>query len=67
MKVGELDLVTAIIQAEQRLHVLEKSLDYITSNNRSLDLPSRGKVEEFREEALSVLQNKYPSLGIKKN
>jgi uncharacterized protein YggE len=64
MKVGDLDVVEAIINNEIRLGVLERALDHISQNNFSLNKPSQQDIERFRKQALADLQKKYPALGI---
>ena len=59
-----MNIVQAIAELELRLGTLERAYDYLLKNNFSLSKPSKDKISEFREEAFTELQNKYPSLGL---
>ena len=62
--VGGINLVKALVEAEQRILVLEKIIEIIINSRTGpryhIDL------EAVREKAIEDLQTKYPDLGIKK-
>lgn len=67
MKIGELDVPNAIINLEHDVNVLQQFIDHIVkNNNRNLTLPTTEDVEKFRGNAIKMLQEKYPSMGIAK-
>ena len=66
MKIGDINITDHILNTEMRLSVLEKVFDYIVQNNYSLAKPSKQDLENFRSQALSDLQERYPNMGIQK-
>ena len=66
MKIGDIDVPNSILDLEHRLIVMEQYVNYIIQNNRKLNQPNHVQFEQFRDNAISVLQKKYPSMGIKK-
>lgn len=64
MKIGDLDVTTAILNLEHDLNVLNQVLNHIYNNNPQLKSPSEDEILEFRENAVKMLQEKYPNMGI---
>ena len=65
MRIGDIDIPDSIIDAEFRITVLEKVID------RLLRVAPPGTLTEkdiniFRDEAIELLQKKYPASGITK-
>lgn len=65
MQIGDINVVESLINTEIRLAVLERAFDFVMRNNYSLTKPSQQDIEDFRKEALKVLQTRYPNMGIK--
>jgi hypothetical protein len=67
MKIGDLDVTTAILNLEHDLNVLNQVLNHIYNNNPHLMSPSEDEILEFRKNAVKLLQEKYPNMGIEQN
>lgn len=67
MKIGDLDVTNAILNLEHDLNVLNQVLNHIYNNNPSLMSPSEDEILEFRKNAVKILQEKYPNMGIEQN
>jgi len=64
MKIGDINIPETLINIELRLGILERAFDFVMRNNFSLTKPSQQDIENFREQALTDLQNRYPNMGI---
>lgn len=66
IKVGGIDIANTVINNEMRIIVLEKIIEKLVSSSMSPSI-SNSDIERFKEEAFEMLQEKYPSAGLKKN
>ena len=67
MKIGEIDVVNSIVNLEHDVFVLQQALDFIATNNKgNLKSPTLIDVQKFKNNAIEMLQKKYPKMGIKK-
>ena len=65
VSIGGINVVEALIQAEQRIFVLEKTVEALLNARPTTTMRLNIDVSAFREEAVADLQRKYPQLGIK--
>jgi hypothetical protein len=68
INIGEVDLLKTIIELEQRVITLEKSIEAINNKNASNPYFKSLTQEEFnnyKRLAGEILIKKYPSLGLK--
>ena len=66
MKIGDIDVTNSILNLEHDINVLQQVLNNIFQNNPNLKGPSASEIEKFKDNAISSLQKKYPSMGIVK-
>ena len=62
--VGGIDVFRQGLDSEYRITVLEMLFQEIA--NKHPDIITQEKLEQIRADALEILQEKYPSAGIKK-
>lgn len=68
MQIGEIKVAESIVTLEVQIKYLEQILNYLIDQNKNtLNYPSQKLLDEFSAKALKQIQNKYPSMGIKKN
>lgn len=67
MKIGDIDVTNSIINLEHDVNVLQQVLEYIIRNNPTLKGPTQKEVNSMKDNALEILNKKYPNMGIKKN
>ena len=65
VSIGGVNLLEALVSAEQRVAVLEKIVEALLNAGPVTNRALRVDVERIREDALADLQRKYPELGIK--
>ncbi len=65
VSIGGINVVEALIQAEQRIFVLEKTVEALLNARPTTTMRLNIDVNAFRGEAVADLQRKYPQLGIK--
>jgi hypothetical protein len=68
ISIGDYNIVNVLVQLEQRVATLEKTIQAI--NNKNGNLPgfkgiSQEEFEAFKKESAKELIVKYPSLGLK--
>lgn len=68
ISIGDYNIVNVLVQLEQRVATLEKSLQAL--NNKNGSLPGFNGITQiefdtFKKEAAKELIAKYPSLGLK--
>jgi len=66
IKIGGIDLASAVINNEHRIAVLEKIVERL-SQHAPPGAIDQDDIERFRREALEELQEKYPDAGIELN
>lgn len=66
MKIGDIDVSNSIINLEHDVFLMQQLLNYILSNNSGIKFPSKMELEKFEKETISMLQSKYPNMGIQK-
>lgn len=66
MKIGDINVPNSLLDLEHRLIIMEQYVNYIIQNNKNLKHPDQLEFEQFQDNALTILQKKYPSMGIKK-
>ncbi len=67
LKIGDLDIAVYAIESERRIIVLEKVVDLLLESNSTITKPTKNDFDRFNKEALSILQQKYPNMGIELN
>ena len=67
IKIGDFDIAKQLLDNEFRIGVLEKLLEKVLNNNRTLILPTQAEVEEMRKATAESLKIKYPNSGIEYN
>lgn len=65
MKIGEIDVPNSIVNLEHDVNVLQQAFNFIIANNPNIRVPNAQQVEQFKKNAIEVLQKKYPNMGIK--
>lgn len=65
VSIGGVNLLEALVSAEQRIAVLEKIVEALLNAGPVTNRELQVNVERIREDALADLQRKYPELGIK--
>lgn len=65
MKIGEIDVPNSIVNLEHDVNVLQQAINFLIANNQNLKAPNPQQIEEFKKNAISLLQKKYPNMGIK--
>ena len=66
MKIGDIDVSDSIINLEHDVVFIKQILNYILSNNSGIRFPPKSELEKFENETFSILQSKYPNMGIQK-
>lgn len=66
IKIGGVDLSKSIINLEYQLNRTQKLLEWLLNNNQSLNKPDSEVLNQINDEALKMLQEKYPEAGIEK-
>ena len=64
VSIGGMDITKALIEAEQRIIVLEKIIQELLNAKVRTEQMFNIDVLKMRDEAVEVLQKKYPDLGI---
>ena len=64
VSIGGVNIVEALVQAEQRIRVLEKIVEALINAKPNTIRPLRIDPNALRREAVAELQQKYPELGI---
>ena len=65
MKIAGIDIVDGVLNAEFRILVLEKIVERLV-NKLGDGFLTQVELEQFRDQALKELQEKYPDAGVKK-
>ena len=65
MKIGEIDVPNSIVNLEHDVNVLQQVINFLIENNQNLKAPNLQEIEEFKKNAISLIQKKYPNMGIK--
>lgn len=68
ISIGDYNIVNVLVQLEQRIATLEKSLQAL--NNKNNQLPgfkglTQQEYDDFKRQSAQELISKYPSLGLK--
>lgn len=66
MKIGDIDITNSIVNLEYDMNVLQQILNHIFKNNSNIEAPTQKDVDKFKENAITMLNKKYPNMGIKK-
>lgn len=66
MKIGDIDVSNSIINLEHDVFLMQQLLNYILSNNSGIKFPSKIELDKFENQTISMLQSKYPNMGIQK-
>jgi len=66
MKIGDIDVTNSILNLEYDVNVLQQLLNHVIQNNPGLKFPSPADIVAFQENAVKILDKKYPNMGIKK-
>ena len=66
MKIGDRDVSNSIINLEHDVFLMQQLLNYILSNNSGIKFPSKIELDKFENQTISMLQSKYPNMGIQK-
>jgi hypothetical protein len=66
IRVGGIDLGSAVINLEYELMRTQRILEWVINNNNAISGPSQNVMTQIEKEAFSALQNKYPDAGIQK-
>lgn len=62
--IGDLDVANELLNNEFRVSTLEKVLQTIIDNNKTLILPTQQDLENIRVQTAEQLKKKYPNNGI---
>lgn len=66
ISVGGINLVDGVIDAQYRIAVLERIVEHLASRSPAGTL-TQADIARFQNEALTEMQKKYPSAGIRQN
>ncbi len=66
IKVGGIDLGSAIINLEYELGRTQRLLEWIVNNNVGITAPPPNVVSQIDNEAIAAVQKKHPDAGITK-
>lgn len=66
-KIGDIDILKEIIDLHYQLIRTQLILEKIVNLNSTLEKPDSKTIEEIGKNALKILQNKFPSMGIKRD
>lgn len=64
IKIGDFDIANELLNNEFRVSTLEKVLQTIIDNNKTLTLPTQEDLENIRIQTAEQLKKKYPNSGI---
>jgi hypothetical protein len=64
VSIGGVNVVESIIQLEHQLLKLSKIVEWIANNNANINVPNSELIQQFDEEALMQLKQKYPDAGV---
>ena len=67
MQIGDINIVSTLINLQSKVIVMEQILNYILEKNPDIDKPNRKTMEMIESNALKQLQELYPSMGIQKS
>jgi hypothetical protein len=66
IKIGDIEVAKEIIDLHYQVIRTQLILDFILNNNLITNRPDQARLRTIDDEALRLIQNKFPNMGIKK-
>lgn len=66
IKIGDVDIANEVIELHYQLIRTQLLLEDLLKNNPNITAPTKDKVLQIDNQAIALLQNKFPNMGITK-
>jgi hypothetical protein len=66
IKIGDIDIANEVIELHYQLIRTQLLLEELLKNNPNITAPTKDKALQIDNQAITLLQNKFPNMGIAK-